>query len=78
MELSGIEKAIIAVKTQAALAELMGVKQQTVSLWLKQGWVPEDRVIECAMHTGVPRAELLDPAMVARIVGMAAPAEDVL
>lgn len=58
---SGIADAISAALTQEALAGALGVTQQAVSAWLKQGWVPVDRAREIEMHYGIPRARLVDP-----------------
>lgn len=53
------------VGAQTALATLVGVKPQTVSLWVAQGYVPIVRVTEVEELTGVPRRELADPDLVA-------------
>lgn len=58
---TGIAAAIKAAESQAVLANTLGVTQQAVSAWLKQGWVPVDRAREIEMHYGVPRARLIDP-----------------
>lgn len=58
---SGIADAIKAAETQEALAIKLGVTQQAVSAWLKQGWVPRDRAKEIENQYGVPRARLVDP-----------------
>lgn len=58
---TGIADAIGAALTQEALAGALGVTQQAVSAWLKQGWVPVDRAREIEMHYGIPRARLVDP-----------------
>lgn len=48
---------------QVKLANLLGVKQQAVNLWAKQGFAPLDRVRDIEMHTGIARAELVDPSL---------------
>ena len=49
--------------SQAALAEQLGVSQQAISKWLRRGYVPIKRVLECEATYGVPRARLLDPRL---------------
>jgi DNA-binding transcriptional regulator YdaS (Cro superfamily) len=60
-EQPGIVRAAAAVGGQVKLAELLGVTQQAVSQWVVRGYPPQDRVIEIEHHTGVPRAQLVDP-----------------
>ncbi len=56
----GIARAIKAAGSQAALAKATGVTQQTVSLWLAQGFVPEGRVVEVEMAVlGAPPGVML-------------------
>lgn len=66
-EPTGIEKAITAAGSQAVLSRELGVTQQTVSLWLKQGWVPSKRAQEIEMIHGVPRRTLVDPKLLERL-----------
>lgn len=69
--LTGIERAIIATGTQAALAAQLSSRfpgtphpsQQAVSQWVRQGFVPKDRAKEIETITGVPFRELLAPAL---------------
>lgn len=63
--LSGIAQAVKAALTQEALAEKLGVTQQAVSAWLKQGWVPLERAIEIEAEYGIPRAKLANPRIMA-------------
>ena len=63
MQESGIEKAITIAGGQAPLAKQLGVSQQAVSLWHRQGWVPLKRVNEIEAQFGIPRLELVKPAI---------------
>lgn len=59
--LTGIEAAIEAAGTQTRLADALGVKQQTVSLWLKSGYVPNEHIVAIETMYGVPRSRLINP-----------------
>lgn len=69
--LTGIERAIMAAGTQAALAAQLSSRfpgtphpsQQALSQWLRQGFVPRARAREIAAITGVPFQTLLSPAL---------------
>ena len=61
--MTGIEKAIKNCGSQAKLAELIGCTQQNVSFWLRQGFVPPDRVLEIEQVSGVGRTELINPKL---------------
>lgn len=58
---SGIEAAIRRAGTQAKLAQLVGVTQQNISVWLRQGYVPLLPALKVEEVTGVPRRRLLRP-----------------
>lgn len=58
---TGVEDVIKAAGTQAKLADALGVKQQTVSLWLKAGYVPNEHIVAVETLYGVPRARLINP-----------------
>ena len=62
--LTGIELACYAAGSQAKLADLLGCSQQNVSMWLRRGWVPVDRVVEIEQATGVDRKLLINPKLV--------------
>lgn len=64
---TGIERAVAAAGTQMKLAADLGVKQQAVSLWLKQGFVPPGRATEIEMQFGIPRIDLLSPKLRAMV-----------
>lgn len=61
MNQSGIAQAVEAVGSQAKLGALLGVSQQAIAQWLKQGHVPDRRAVEIESHTGVSRIALLAP-----------------
>jgi DNA-binding transcriptional regulator YdaS (Cro superfamily) len=63
MESRGIDTAIRHAGGQVALAKQLGVSQQAISIWRRQGWVPLRRVSEIEVQYGVPREELLNPAI---------------
>lgn len=59
--MTGIEQAVAVAGSQRNLAEMLGVTQQLVSYWIKQGYVPQRRVIEVEQVTGISRDLLIDP-----------------
>lgn len=61
--MTGIQKAIELAKGQVNLAKTLGVRQQAVSQWLAQGWVPKDRAKEIEAIFGIPRIELISPKL---------------
>jgi hypothetical protein len=56
----GIRKAIFMAGGQVKLAEQLGVSQQSVAKWLKQGYTPLGRAIELETRFGIPRRVLID------------------
>ncbi len=66
---SGMQDAVEKIGSQAALARELGVTQQAVSVWLKQGYAPAERAREIEMLCGVPRARLASPKMMALMDG---------
>lgn len=58
---SGIRRAIKALNTQVELAARLGVRQQAVSAWVVQGFVPMNRAREISHMSGVPVADLVNP-----------------
>lgn len=65
----GIDRAIMQVGGQKRLAELIGVKQQTISIWKKRGGVPINRVAEVEAMTGVAREQLLTARVLDSLIG---------
>jgi len=63
MQATGIEKAILSAGSQLELAKQLGVSQQVISLWRRQGWVPLKRVNEIEAQFGIPRIELVNPTI---------------
>lgn len=63
--MSGIEQAIRAVGSQAELAALLGCSQQNISSWLRRGYVPPKQALAIEQATGISRAMLVDPKLVA-------------
>ena len=59
--LNGIEKAIIAAKGQAKLAEQLGVTPQYIGHARKTGYVSPLRAQEIECIYGINRAELVNP-----------------
>jgi transcriptional regulator with XRE-family HTH domain len=46
---------------QTALAEMMGVTQQTVSEWVKRGWMPPAHALKAQRLMGIPAVDLVKP-----------------
>lgn len=61
LESSGIDLAVRMAGSQAKLAVQLGVRQQAVMKWVKQGYVPLPRAREIEALFGVPRNTLIDP-----------------
>lgn len=55
---TGLRAAIKVVGNQATLAEKLGVRQQSVSEWVRRNTVPAERVLDIERLTGVPRHEI--------------------
>lgn len=49
--------------SQQELADRLGVSQQAVSTWLRQGFVPVGRVVEFETQFGIPRNLLIKPSL---------------
>lgn len=58
---TGIELAVDLAGGQTELAKRLGVSQQAVFKWLKQGFVPLMRAQEIEAELGIPRGDLMNP-----------------
>jgi DNA-binding transcriptional regulator YdaS (Cro superfamily) len=63
MEKTGIARAIERAGSQAAMAAELGVTQQSVSEWVKAGYVPAGRAVAIESLYGVPRIDLVAPKL---------------
>jgi DNA-binding transcriptional regulator YdaS (Cro superfamily) len=59
---------------QTALARVLGVKPQAVQRWSRLGYTPPDRALKIEELYGIPRRELIDPALI-ELIG-SAPVEE--
>ena len=66
--LFGISKAIEAYGGLQRLGDALGVSRQAVWKWQQRGWVPLDRALEIEKLCGVPRGELVKPAIAAALL----------
>lgn len=62
---NSVVSAAQAVGNQAALARGLGVTEQAICKWVKQGWVPVRRAKQIEELTGVPRKDLINPRLLA-------------
>lgn len=67
MEMAGIRYAVGLAGSQTALAKALGVSNNAVSKWVRQGFVPNNRVKEISEMYGIPRARLCNPAVLALV-----------
>jgi DNA-binding XRE family transcriptional regulator len=63
-QLSGIREAAALAGSQTKLAEELGVTRQSVQVWIKQGFVPNDRIKKIVELYGIAAVRLCDPALV--------------
>lgn len=61
--MKGIDKVVELAGSQRKLADVLGVTQQAISEWVRQGYVPIGRVVEIESLFGVGRLELVDPSL---------------
>lgn len=62
-QMTGVEKIIKSAGSEAALGDVMGVTQQAVSKWKRQGFLPPGRVEQALRLFRVERRELIDPKL---------------
>ena len=60
-KINAVGQACAAIGTQRELSLRLGVTEQAVCNWVKQGWVPLRRAQEIEALTGVPRQGLINP-----------------
>lgn len=60
-KVNGVQQAALAAGSQRALANVLGVTDQAVHKWIKQGWVPMRRAQEIEALFGVSRGATLNP-----------------
>ena len=61
--MTGIEQAVTAAGSQSKLADELGVSQQLISSWIKQGYAPVRWLVPIEQATGVGRALLISPKL---------------
>ena len=64
---TGIADAVEIAGSQKKLGVALGVTQQSVSLWLAQGYVPNEHIVSIEAQFGVPRARLINPRIAALV-----------
>jgi DNA-binding transcriptional regulator YdaS (Cro superfamily) len=62
--MNGVQKAIKEAGGQTKLANQLGISQQAISIWKRQGFVPISRIVEIETQYGVPRSELVSQEIV--------------
>lgn len=67
---SGIDLAVSAAGSQQELAVELGVTQQAVSQWARQGWVPLRRAGEIEQKFDIPRHRLVNPVLISMLVAV--------
>lgn len=62
-KLTGIQQVVKKMGNQTELAKLLGVSQQVVSKWERQGFVPVRRALEIEAQFGIHRHRLINPRL---------------
>ena len=63
-QLTGIREAAALAGSQTKLAEELSVSKQAVQVWIRQGYVPNDRIKKIVDLYGIAAVRLCDPALV--------------
>lgn len=63
----GIDEAVAAAGSQSSLGRQLGVTQQAINNWRKQGWVPLLRAGQIEAHYGIARTRLVNPKILALV-----------
>jgi len=58
---TGIKRAVEQAGGAAKLGAALGVSHQAVYVWIRRGWVPNDRAVQIEQLYSIPRADLLNP-----------------
>ena len=58
---NSVSKASDVAGSQRALALALGVSEQAVCVWVKQGWVPLRRAQQIEALYGMPRTDTMNP-----------------
>lgn len=58
---NAVSKACEKAGSQRALSLSLGVTEQAVCVWVKQGWVPLRRAQEIETLYGIPRSQTMNP-----------------
>lgn len=66
-QMTGIAEAVLMAGSQSRLAEVLGVSQQRVSKWVRNGWVPTGRILEIESQYGISRHRLANPRLAALV-----------
>jgi DNA-binding transcriptional regulator YdaS (Cro superfamily) len=62
---TGIKRAVEQAGGAAKLGAVLGVSHQAVYVWIKRGWVPNDRAVQIEQLYAIPRADLVNPKLAA-------------
>lgn len=62
-KMTGIQQVVKEMGNQTELAKLLGVSQQVVSKWERQGFVPVRRALEIEAQFGIHRHRLINPRL---------------
>lgn len=61
--MTGIQSAAERAGGAAKLAAAIGVSHQVVYVWLRRGWVPNNRAVQIKDMYGIPRVSLINPQL---------------